>query len=181
MNCLTPDVKVPDHFRDWDSNVTATRERRSVERTSVFLDPHSKHKRDTSEQLSTASTPNRFPRAVQDHQLSTAVKHKSDEEVHVLNRFRRTVQESDIESDIKKTIVASDQTLDFYLGFKLDGVTSYKNLSDTKDMIDFAKITYYVTEPEIEPREFEPFIPYSGQTITILVRAFTSYYNYFTS
>ena len=82
------------------------------------------------------------------------------DENHLAQRFRRSVQQ---EAD--QTLIAENEILDFYLGFKLDGVQSYKNLSDTKDMVDYAKFTYFSEEPEIPEAEFEPFVPYSGMRI----------------
>ena len=160
MNCLTPDVNVPPAFSNWDNELKKDRQRRSAHSTSVLMKSYSQGKGDTSDKLIAASTSNRFPRAFQ-KPSSAAIK---VEEAHVLHRVTRTVQDK---SDF--TIITSDETLDFYLGFKLDGVTSYKNLSDTKDMFDYSKMTYFVTEPEIFINEFEPFIPYSGMTINIKV------------
>ena len=76
------------------------------------------------------------------------------DENHLAQRYRRSVQQ---EAD--QTLIAENEILDFYLGFKLDGVQSYKNLSDTKDMVDYAKFTYFSEEPEIPEAEFEPFVP----------------------
>ena len=86
------------------------------------------------------------------------------DENHLAQRYRRSVQQ---EAD--QTLIAENEILDFYLGFKLDGVQSYTNLSDTKDMVDYAKFTYFSEEPEIPIAEFEPFVPYSGMKIRIPV------------
>ena len=73
------------------------------------------------------------------------------------------------EDPADKTVKINDQTLDFYLGFKLDGVTKYKNLSDTKDLIEYSQIKYYTVPPKIERTEFVPFVPFTNMTITIKV------------
>jgi hypothetical protein len=73
---------------------------------------------------------------------------------------------------IPKGIDLSDMNqrqLEFILGFLLDGAKSYKNLSDTKDMIDYAKVTYFADKPQSEISEFEPFVPNSGMKIAIKV------------
>ena len=68
-------------------------------------------------------------------------------------------------------IPASDEeSLNFYIGFKLDGVESYTNLSDSLDMFDYGKIMYYTVQPQINVMTFEKFIPYSGVKISIEVR-----------
>ena len=78
----------------------------------------------------------------------------------------------DKESDL--TLKTRDQTLDFYIGFKLDGVTSYKNLSDTKDMFHYGKISYLSTPPTIESdNHFGTFVPYTGVKISIKVMQHT--------
>ena len=96
------------------------------------------------------------------------------DENHLAQRYRRSVQQ---EAD--QTLIAENEVLDFYLGFKLDGVQFYKNLSDTKDMVDYAKFTYFSEEPEIPEAEFEPFVPYSGMRIRIPVHLlFSSFLMY---
>ena len=67
------------------------------------------------------------------------------------------------------TLVTADEALDFYIGFKLDGVRAYKNLSDTKYAFPYGKITYYTIQPQIRVMDFETFIPYSGRKINIQV------------
>ena len=83
---------------------------------------------------------------------------------HLAQRYLRSV-----EQEADKTLIADNEALDFFLGFKLDGVQSYTNLSDTKDMVDYAKFTYLSQQPEILVGEFEPFVPYSGMKIQIKV------------
>ena len=72
-------------------------------------------------------------------------------------------------SEADQTLTAENEILDFYLGFKLDGVQSYTNLNDTKDMVNYAYFTYFSEEHEISFAEFEPFVPYSGMKIRIPV------------
>ena len=86
------------------------------------------------------------------------------DENHLARRYPRSIEQED-----DKTLIAENEALDFYLGFKLDGVQSYTNLSDTKDMVKYAKFTYYSQQPEIPVVEFEPFVPYSGMKIHIQV------------
>ena len=47
---------------------------------------------------------------------------------------------------------------------------SYKNLSDTKDMVDYAKFRFVSEVPEISVIDFKPFVPYSGEKIRIKVK-----------
>ena len=62
-----------------------------------------------------------------------------------------------------------DQILDLHLGFSLDGVQSYNNLSDTKDMLDYAQIRYHTILPQVFLTEFDVFVPKSGAKIRIQV------------
>ena len=64
-----------------------------------------------------------------------------------------------------------NETLDFYLGFQLDGVETYKNLSATAELKQFSKITVYSEVPEISKTDtkFAPFRPNCGDKIHIKV------------
>ena len=148
MNCLTPEVQIPEAFQNWEANVTESSRRRRSIQVSVPVQSMT-----TGEEISV-----RHARAfLEDIIPQAAGKGRV--------RHRRAIEQ---ESDF--TLVTSEQTLDFYLGFILDGDKSYTNLSDTKDMIDYAKVIYHSTEPQVNTEnEFEPFIPNSGMRITIKV------------
>ena len=147
MNCLTPKVDIPEAFQNWEANVTESSRRRRSIQVSVPV-----QSMNTGEEIS-----NHNARAFLDEIIPQAAGKGSV-------RHRRAIEK---ESDF--TLATSEQTLDFYLGFILDGDKSYTNLSDTKDMIKYAKVTYYTIDPEIEVNTFEPFIPNSGMEIAIKV------------
>ena len=67
------------------------------------------------------------------------------------------------------TLVSENRSLDFYIGFQLDGVTSYKNLSNTLDMFHHGTIMLYTLQPQIMKMDLEVFVPYSGERIHIKV------------
>ena len=137
MDCVTPNVTIPEAFEGWDKgiNFTENRRRRSLE---IF-----------------------------DHPLPNKQEPIMHDENHLVQRYRRSVRE---EAD--RTLIAGDEKLDVFLGMKLDGVQSYTNLSDTKDMLDYGKFTYFSQEPKITVVEFEPFRPYSEAEIRIKVNIY---------
>ena len=113
------------------------------------------------------SAENRRRRSVDsfDHSSPNKPEVKMYDENYLARRYPRSV-----EREADQTLLAGNELLDFYLGFKLDGVQSYKNLSDTKDMVDYAKFSFVSEVPEISVIDFKPFVPYSGAKIRIKVK-----------
>jgi hypothetical protein len=61
---------------------------------------------------------------------------------------------------LHKDIPLADESLDIYIGFRLDGVLSYSNLSDTKDMLRYHDFTFYQALPRVsEVKEFGEHVP----------------------
>ena len=147
MSCLTPEVVVPEAFQGWDLGLISAENRTRRRRSQERFEHSSPHKQ-------------------------KAILH---DENHLARRYPRSVEQDQklksiqVQQEADQTFKAEDEILDFYLGFKLDGVRSYTNLSDTKDMVDYAKFTYFSEEPEIPVAGFEPFVLYSGMRIQIKV------------
>ena len=90
-------------------------------------------------------------------------------------RHRRNAEDVEI---IGKTVRAGDEELEFYLGFQLDNVKNYENLSDTIDMYEFGQMVVYSEAPEVTQNvEFPPFVPGSGQRIRIPVNYYKPHYS----
>lgn len=69
------------------------------------------------------------------------------------------------------TVKIKEQTLDFYLGFILDDVDEYKNLSENINLSEYGKITVFTQTPEFDVvQDMDPFIPYSGMHLNIKVK-----------
>lgn len=69
------------------------------------------------------------------------------------------------------TVTIESESLDFFLGFYLDGVKKYKNLNETTDMTEYSQITVHATLPSLhDSNSIITFVPFTNQRIAFKVR-----------
>ncbi len=101
------------------------------------------------------------------HPINSIVKSQTIAKItHLLDRHRRAADS--VDNQLNKT-----QKLDFYIGFRLDGVTTYTNLSQT--LRDKGTITVYIDpvvhkfDDDEHVRDFKPYWPFHDNFIGIEV------------
>jgi hypothetical protein len=121
----------------------------------------------------TIEAPESFTRAPDYGVLNNFSKSESKSESWKRRRSAPEVQaERNLASKKRRSAptVEPVRSLELYVGFSLDGVRDYQDLSDTKDMIDYSRITYYTTPPTVlHPDSYDIFVPHSGAKIRIQV------------
>jgi hypothetical protein len=88
-----------------------------------------------------------------------------------VDEIRSGIKQRGISTDESrpKTSIDDDQSLEIYIGFRLDGLAAYKNLSDTKALLCCDAITFHEALPVVsEVQTFGEHVP--GQSIRIKVR-----------
>ena len=95
---------------------------------------------------------------------------QNDDDESVLGRRRHGSTEG---AKPTHQIVQASDSLKIYIGFQLDGVSAYRNLTDTKDLLCCDVITFHETVPRVwEVQTFGEHIP--GRSIQVKVRNISS-------
>ena len=96
-----------------------------------------------------------------------------------LGRFRRQSGSggSGDQSEKVASLLVNNEVADFYIGFRLDGVDTYQNLSEA--LPEYSRLTVYA-DPQVEPwdvrlRDFRTFSPFNHKSIEIKVCVWSSY------